>query len=275
MIYDIGIVDTKKVIGAIKEIYNIDFLNFALTAFKRRLLYVLNENNYTSIVDFISNIENNQLLFEQYLSQGLIDATEMFRDPSCWRDLRDKRLKELYKNREIKVLIPGITSGDDLFTFLILLKEEGMLSDVKITATSLSDLRINQVKKGGLFDMKKIEIGEANYKRFSDKASLNEYYTQEGTKARMHESLLNNVVFKKYSFLSEESLSGFHLILYRNRLIYFNPTQQEIVVDKLLKSLLLGGMLCIGSKESIDGSSSYSKLTILNEEERIFKKRTE
>jgi hypothetical protein len=71
MIYDIGIVDTKKVIGVIKDVYNIDFSGFALTALKRRLLYVMNENNYSSIVDFISNIENNQLLFEKYLSLGI------------------------------------------------------------------------------------------------------------------------------------------------------------------------------------------------------------
>jgi chemotaxis protein methyltransferase CheR len=275
MIYDIGIVDTKKVIAAIKEIYNLDFTNFALTAFKRRLLYVLNENNYSSIVDFISNIENNQLLFEQYLSQGLIDTTELFRDPSCWRDLRDKYIKDLYKNRDFKILVPGISSGDDLYTLLILLKEEGMLDHAKVTALSLSDIRIRQVQNGGLYDMKKIEIGEANYKRFSDKASLSEYYTLEGTKAKMHEELLKNVTFNKYSFLQEEALQGFHLVLYRNRLIYLNPNLQDTLVAKLVKSTLLGGIVCVGGKETLEISSSFAKLTTLNAEERIYKKRSE
>lgn len=275
MIYDIGIVDTKKVISAINEVYQIDFSNFALTAFKRRLLYVLNENNYTSIVDFISNIENNQLLFEQYLSQGLVDTTEMFRDPSCWRDLRDKYLKGLVKNQELKILVPGITSGDDLYTLLIVLKEEGLLNDAKIVATSMSEIRINQVLNGGMYDLKKIEIGEANYKRFSDCGSISDYYIQEGTKVRMDINLLNNVEFKKYSYLSDDPLAGFHLVLYRNRIIYFNPIQQEFVVDKLMQSLLVGGILCIGSKESIESSSVYTKLTVLNGDEKIFKKRTE
>lgn len=275
MIYDIGIVDTKKVISAINEVYQIDFSNFALTAFKRRLLYVLNENNYTSIVDFISNIENNQLLFDQYLSQGLIDTTEMFRDPSCWRDLRDKYLKDLAKNKELKVLIPGVTSGDDLYTLLIVLKEEGLLNDVKIVATSLSEIRINQIIHGGMYDQKKIEIGEANYKRFSDRGSLSDYYSMEGTKVKMNSDLLKNVEFKKYSFLSDAPISGFQLVLYRNRLIYYNPTQQEVVVDKLMKSLQVGGLICIGSKESIESSACYTKLTVLNEEEKIYKKRTE
>jgi len=275
MIYDIGIVDTKKVIGAIKEVYGIDFSGFALTALKRRLLFVMNENNYSSIVDFISNIENNQLLFEKYLSQGLIDTTEMFRDPSSWRELRDKYLPDLYKNREFKILVPGVTSGDDLFTLLILLKEAGILTDAKVVATSLSELRLEQIKNGGLFDLKKIEIGEANYKRFTDTSSLSAYYSVEGVKARMNSDLLENVELKKYSFLTDEALKGFHLVIYRNRMIYFNPSLQDAVTDKLIRSTLLGGIISIGSKESLETTSYMSKLNVLNKEEKIYKKRAE
>jgi chemotaxis protein methyltransferase CheR len=275
MIYDIGIVDTKKVIGVIKDVYNIDFSGFALTALKRRLLYVMNENNYSSIVDFISNIENNQLLFEKYLSLGLIDTTEMFRDPSSWRELRDKYLPDLYKNREFKVLIPGISSGDDLFTLLILLKEAGILQHAKVVATSLSDLRLEQIKKGGLYDLKKMEIGEANYKRFSDTSSLSTYYTIDGTKAKMNSDLLENVELVKYSFLTDEALKGFHLSIYRNRLIYFNPSLQDKIAEKLVKSTLLGGIISIGSKESLESTSHFNKLHPLNKEEKIYKKRAE
>lgn len=275
MIYDIGIVDTKKVIAAIKETYNIDFSNFALTAFKRRLLYVLNENNYASIVDFISNIENNQLLFEKYLSQGLVDTTEMFRDPSSWREIRDQHLPDLYKNREFKVLVPGLTSGDDLYTLLIMLKEAGMLHHAKVTATSISEIRLKNVELGGHYDLKKMEIGEANYKRFSDDASLSAYYTLEGTKARMNRDLLENVTFKKYSFLVDEALKGFHLVIYRNRLIYFNPTLQDKITEKLIKSTLLGGFISTGSKESLANTSYFTKLTCLNQEEKLYKKRAE
>lgn len=275
MIYDIGIVDTKKVISVIKDVYSIDFSGFALTAFKRRLLSVMNDNNYSSIVDFISNIENNQLLFEKYLSQGLIETTEMFRDPSSWREIRDKYLPDLYKNREFKVLVPGISSGDDLYTLLIMLKESGMIDHAKVLATSISDLRLEQVRKGGLYDLKKIEIGEANYKRFSDNTSLSLYYTVEGVKAKMNSDLLKNVEFKKYSFLTDDALKGFHLVIYRNRMIYFNPSLQDKIAEKLIKSTLLGGIISIGSKEALENTSYYSKLNILNKEEKIYKKRSE
>ena len=130
MINDIGIVDTKKIIAAISDTYSIDFSSLALTAFKRRVLKVMNEHNYSSIVDFIHRIENDRNLFEKYLSEGMIDTTEMFRDPSFWRDLRDIHLPTLYKTHgKINVHIPGVTSGDDVYSFMILLIESGFTNN--------------------------------------------------------------------------------------------------------------------------------------------------
>jgi len=53
MIQEIGIVDSKKVISIIKEKYNFDYANYAPTAFKRRLIRYINNNNFNTIKDFI------------------------------------------------------------------------------------------------------------------------------------------------------------------------------------------------------------------------------
>ena len=97
MIHDIGIVDTKKIIAAINDKYDIDFSGYALTSFKRRILKVMNDNNYSSVVDFINRLETDPRLFEKYLSEGLVDTTEMFRS-HLERDLRDVYLPELLKS---------------------------------------------------------------------------------------------------------------------------------------------------------------------------------
>lgn len=273
MIYDIGIVDTKKIIASIKETYGYDFSNFALTTLKRRFLKILNENNYSSLIDFINHIENNQKVFENYLSQGLIDTTEMFRDPSFWREMRDKYLPYIYKDREFKVYIPGVTSGEDLYTTLIVLKELNMLEHAKVLVTSISSIRLEKIKNGGMFDSKKIEVGEANYKRFKGKNELNSYYEIQNNKIIMDQSLLKNVTFKEHTLLKDEQISGKHIVLYRNRLLYFNPTLHEIISEKLLYSLLVGGILCLGSRETLNNTAVNNKFILLNKDEQIYKKR--
>ena len=197
----------------------------------------------------------------------------MFRDPSFWRELRDKHLPYIYKNREFKVYIPGVTSGEDLFTTLIVLKELNMLEHAKVLVTSMSSLRLEKIKNGGIFDFKKIEVGEANYKRFKGKTELSSYYEVQNNKVIMSELLLKNVTFKEHTLLKDEQISGKHIVIYRNRLLYFNPTLHEEVLEKLLYSLLVGGILCLGSKETLENTMASSKFVLLNQDEQIYKKR--
>ncbi|MDD2563973.1 MAG: hypothetical protein PHU27_07155 [Salinivirgaceae bacterium] len=275
MINDIGIVDTKKIIAAINDAYSIDFSSLALTAFKRRVLKVMNDHNYSSIVDFIHRLENDAQLFGKYLSEGMIDTTEMFRDPSFWRDLRDVHLPNLFKTYgKINVHIPGVTSGDDVYSFVILLKESGFLNKTKIIVSSLSQLRLDAIKNGAIYDIRKMENSEANHKRFSGSFELSDYYSIESNKAIMNSELVENIEFKKYSYLQDSPLTGQHLILYRNKMIYCNATLQDKIGQKLFDSLLTGGILCVGSRENIETGPFARKLLTLNSVEKIYKKRT-
>lgn len=275
MINDIGIVDTKKIIAAISDTYSIDFSSLALTAFKRRVLKVMNDHNYSSIVDFIHRIETDPKLFDKYLSEGLVDTTEMFRDPSFWRDLRDIHLPDLLKGHgNLRVMIPGVSSGDEVYSFMILLKETGLTSKVWVLVTSLSQLRLDTLKNGVSYDLRKMENSEANHKRFSGSFELSDYYKVENNKALMDSALLEGVEFKKNSFLHDEPITGQHLILYRNRMIYLNATLQDKIGQKLFDSLITGGILCVGAKESIDAAPFSRKLVCLNPVEKIYKKRS-
>ncbi|HON18448.1 MAG TPA: CheR family methyltransferase [Salinivirgaceae bacterium] len=275
MINDIGIVDTKKIIATVAETYSLDLSNLALTALKRRILKVLNDYNYTSVVDFVHKIETDPRLFEKYLSDGMVDTTEMFRDPSFWRDLRDIHLPELIKTfNNIKVHIPGISSGDEVYSLMILLKEAKLTNRVSVTVSSLSQLRLDALKAGAQYDFRKMENSDANYKRFNEAAELSNYYKTENNKVIMDASLVDSVEIIKGSYLKDLDLSGFHLVIYPNRMIYFNSTLQDKVVEKLVDSLVVGGLLCVGVKENIEGAVSAKKLLCLNTNEKIYKKRT-
>lgn len=272
MIQEIGIIDIKKIISSINEYHNYDFRNYSLTTFKRRILKVANQLNYTSVSDFISKLDS-KVIFIKIIDEIAIDATEMFRDPPVWRELRDKYLPEIYKNRDMKIWLPEITSGDEIFSFVIMLKEIGMLDNTRILATGLSEKKIELVKKGGLFDIKKIETGEANYKRYSDQFKLSNYYSVQNNKILFNSDLIKNVEFKHHSILNEESPGSFRIIIYRNKMIYFNQTLQDKIATILFNSLMPGGLLFIGNKETLENTSIAKKVSLLNQEEKIYKKK--
>lgn len=272
MIQEIGIIDTKKIISLLNEYHNYDFSNYSLTTFKRRILKVANQLNYTSLSDFISKLDS-KLLFTKIIDEITIDTTEMFRDPPIWRELRDKYLPELYKNREMKIWFPEISSGDEIFSLAIVLKETGMLDNSRIIATGMSEKKIELVKKGGLYDIKKIETGEANYRRYSDQFQLSNYYTIQNNKIQLNNDLIKGVEFKRHSILNEKPPGSYRIVIYRNKMIYFNQSLQDTIAIKIVDSIMPGGLLLIGNKETLENTSIVKKVSLLNQEEKIYKKR--
>jgi chemotaxis protein methyltransferase CheR len=273
MIQEIGIVDSKKAISVIKEKYNFDFSNYAPTAFKRRLIKYINGHNFNNIKDFLVRLEEDERIFEQLYEEVLVEETEMFRDPPLWRELREKFLPELIGNRDMKIWIASSVSGDEIFTTAIVLNEIGLLNNVKIIASVPSDKYIEKIKSGGGYDLKKMEIGEANYLRFFGKFNFTKYYKVQNNKAFLNDDLLKNTEFKKHNILSDEPFSTYKLVFCRNQLIYCNPNMHETVSKKLFDSLMPGGYLVIGGKETLDGFTVDKKLNLVNKTEKIYKRR--
>lgn len=273
MINSVGIVDTRKIIKAIDETYNYDFSDYALTALKHRLVKFINNNNYTNIDNFIQKIYDVNFPFQDLLNQILIDTTEMFRSPSFWRELRDHYLPQLANNHDLKIWMPHVTSGDELFTLEIILHELGLSNNTRVTVTSMCEKKIKKIKDGGIYNLKKMEVGTANYKRYAGKFQLSNYYTVRDNYAYMDASLLKNVNFQKHIITQEKSLSGFKLIIFQNHMIYFNQTLQDKVASSLIDSLVAGGILALSCGETLEYSPVMNKIKVLDKLEKIYKKK--
>ena len=92
--YEIGIVDTRNVIKSIKDTFGYDFTDFAITTFRRRIDAVINNNKLRDADSLIQKLQSDKQFFDQFLLDISVDTTEMFRDPSLWRYLKDKVLPE-------------------------------------------------------------------------------------------------------------------------------------------------------------------------------------
>jgi chemotaxis protein methyltransferase CheR len=64
-----------------------------------------------------------------------------------------------------------------------------------------------------------------------------------------------------------------HLILCRNVLIYFNKELQERVIRLFYDSLVYGGVLCLGKKESLLFSEHQDKFKVVDGKNKIFQKK--
>ena len=276
MVENIGIVDTRNIVSAVTDTYGFDMSDYTFTILKRRLIHAINTFGSHSADDFADKIRRKVIALDDFLFTVSLEVTEFFRDPSLWRELRDKYLSEISRAADSRIWMPNVTSGDELFSLAIVMNEGGLQGKIKIDASCPSQKHVELVKKGGNYDQKKIEVSEANYTRYVGKTQFASYYTLSDNRAIMKPTLLNDVTLDvQTDILNASPSKKYKMVIYRNKLLQFNIPLYDKVIRKLVDSLEIGGYLVIGNMETLEYSEASKKLQIVNANEKIYKKRVD
>lgn len=225
-----------------------------------------------SVEALLKKLSETPGFIDEFLDELTVNVTEMFRDPGFWRVMRDEIIPGiLLNNKQFKIWHAGCSSGEEVLSMAILLREMGIHEDVTLFATDL-DINILEKAKACSYPIKNMELNEKNYIRLEGKGSLKDYYKEENGRAVFDKSLMKNVTFRKHDLVTGEIFNKFDLILCRNVMIYFNQALQNDVLRKFHNSLFKYGYLAIGSKESLIWCDIASKFIVVNNEEKVYKK---
>lgn len=268
---DIDIADLKRISELIYQKYNYDFRNYAMSSFKRRVLRIMELKKLT-VDSLVKRLNEQPSFIYEFLDELTVNVTEMFRDPSFWRVMREEVIPSILLNhKQFKIWHAGCSSGEEVLSMTILLKEMGILQDVTIIATDL-DLNILERAKMATYPAKNMELNEKNYIRFQGSSTFSNYYKVENGNAVFDKELMMNVNFRRHDLVLGEVFNKFDLILCRNVMIYFNQNLQNDVLKKFHESLFKYGYLAIGSKESLIWCDYANRFIVVNNEEKIYKK---
>lgn len=271
MILDIDIADLKKITALVYAKYGYDFRDYAMSSFKRRMLRILELQGLT-VETLLKKINDQADFMTEFLDDVTVNTTELFRDPGFWRLLRQEIIPAiLLNNKTFRIMHAGCSSGEEVISMAILLKEMGIHDNVTLIATDI-DAVILEKAKAAAYPIQNMELNEKNYIRFEGKTLLKDYYKEENGKAVFNKDLLRNVSFRKYDLVTGEVFNKFDLILCRNVMIYFNQTLQNEVLKKFHASLFKYGYLAIGTKESVVWCDYANRFIVVNQEEKVFKK---
>ena len=267
---DIEIADLRKIAEVVKEKYQYDFSNYAMSSFKRRISRILELYNL-SVEGLLKKLATEKGFVETFLTEITVNVTEMFRDPSFWAILKKEIIPSILLNhKSFKIWHAGCSSGEEVFSMAIVLKELGILEDVTVIATDIDHTILNNAKLGE-YNLKNMELNEKNYIQYHRSGSLKDYYEVKNGKAVMDKSLIERVSFRKHDLVTGEVFNKFDLVLCRNVMIYFNQNLQNEVLTKIHSSLFKYGYLAIGSKESLIWCDVAHKFIVVNNEEKIYK----
>jgi chemotaxis protein methyltransferase CheR len=257
---------------AIYQKYGYDFRQYSKAHIARRLSNRMVLSNLNSISEIQNKILHDQAFASLLLQDLSITVTEMFRDPSFYLALREKVIPFLKTYSFVKIWHAGCSTGEEVYSLAIFLKEEGLYDRATIYATDFNQVALERAKEG-IFTNERMKEYTLNYQKAGGSESLSEYYTANYDHVIMHQSLRKNIVWANHNLVTDSVFAEVHLILCRNVLIYFDKDLQNRVQKLFCESLINGGILCLGLKESLRFSDYADYYAETDKQQRIFKKK--
>lgn len=269
---DTSDLEISLLLEAIYRKHGYDFRQYSQAHIRRRIMNRMAISGFEDISQMQSKVLNDEIFASELLQDLSITVTEMFRDPAFYRSLREKVIPILKTYPFIKIWHAGCATGEEAYSMAIVLQEEGLYDRTTIYATDFNQLALNQAKDG-IFSNKMIKEYTTNYQLSGGKESFSSYYTSNYDNVIMNQSLKKNIVWANHNLVTDSVFAEVNLILCRNVLIYFDKNLQNKVQSLFFNSLINGGVLCLGSKESLRFSDLYEKYMELDTKQRIFKKK--
>jgi chemotaxis protein methyltransferase CheR len=261
----------RGLLDSIRLVYGYDFTEYSEASLGRRIGHFMENRKIVDVHDLERGVLRDEGLFEQFVQEVPVTVTEMFRDPSFYKSLREKIRIRLATYPLIRIWIAGCATGEEVYSVAILLKEEGLLERSLIYATDINQRSLRKAKEG-IFPASQMADYTANYVNSGGKGNFSDYYLAKYDGMRMDKTLRQAIVFSAHNLTTDHSFNEFQLILCRNVLIYFNQRLQNRVHHLFYESLCPFGILGLGNNESLFFSDKEHKYRAMDKKERIFVK---
>jgi chemotaxis protein methyltransferase CheR len=265
-------IEIQLLLEALYQRYHYDFRHYARASIKRRLRQALTKLEFRSFSALQDALLHDASLLPQLLDYLTIQVSEMFRDPSYYRAIREKVVPHLKTYPSLKVWIAGCSGGEELYSFVILYREEGIENRTLFYATDINPEAL-KTAANGIYALDRIKAFTVNHQKSGGKSSLSDYYTADYGRAVFDESLRERVVFSDHSLVTDAVFGEMQLVSCRNVLIYFDRTFQDRAVGLFRDALPRNGFLGLGSKESLRFSNHAGDFTEFVRDEKIYQRR--
>lgn len=198
----------------------------------------------------------------------LINVTSFFRDPEVFELLAEKIVPELVRaqppDHPIRIWVAGCSTGEETYSLTMLFREQialqGRSVKLQVFASDVDPDAVASARDGLYPETIAADVSPARLARF---------FIKEDGRYRVSSELRSSVVFTVQDVLADPPFSRLDLVSCRNLLIYLRPEAQAKVISVFHFALREGGILLLGSSETIDGGDS--RFEVISKPERIYR----
>jgi chemotaxis protein methyltransferase CheR len=268
---DLEEIELALLLEGIFRKYGFDFREYAPASLRRRVWRRVYAEGLSTISALQGKLLHDPACMERLLLDLSINVTAMFRDPSFYSSFRSKVVPLLRTYPFTRIWVAGCSTGEEVYSLAILLREEGLYDRTRIYATDINESVLERARTG-VFPLEKMRDYTQNYIKAGGTRAFSEYYLAKYDGAQFQRSLIENVVFAQHNLVSDGSFNEFNVIVCRNVMIYFDRILQDRVHRLFYESLMTFGVLGLGHKESVRFSPDAERFEELDPSEKLYRK---
>lgn len=243
-----------KIIILLRSHTGHDFSLYKKNTLHRRIERRMGIHLIERIADYVHYLRENSGELDLLFKELLIGVTSFFRDPEAWESLKRLALPALLASlgarKELRAWVPACSTGEEAYSLAIVFKELlGGLEprrplSLQIYATDLDTDAVETARHG--FYPKNIAADVAPER-------LSRFFVAEEAGYRIGKEIREMVIFAPQDLISDPPFTKLDILTCRNLLIYLTPELQRKLLPLFHYSLNPGGILLLGSAETIAG----------------------
>jgi len=231
-----------------------DFSLYKRSTLHRRIERRMGVHQIGKAAAYVRYLRENPQELDLLFKELLIGVTSFFRDPAAWEHLRDQALPALLANRSpggtVRAWVPGCSTGEEAYSLAIVLKEAvaalkpAAPFTIQIFATDLDPDAIGKARQGRFPENIAADVSPERLRRF---------FARDDHGYRARKDIREMVVFARQNLIMDPPFTKLDLLSCRNLLIYLAPEVRTKLLPLFHYSLNPGGILFLGSAETIGG----------------------
>ena len=247
-----------------------DFSLYKQNTLCRRIERRMGIHQINQMAAYVRYLQENSQELDLLFRELLIGVTNFFRDPIAWKQLGEKAIARLLAGRApgpaLRAWVPGCSTAEEAYSLAIVFKEAvdqakpNVDFALQIFATDLDREAIDKARQGLFSDNIAADVSPERLKRF---------FTKEERGYRVRKEIREMVIFASQNLLMDPPFTRLDILSCRNLLIYLTTEVQKKLIALFHYSLNPGGILFLGSAETIGGRTDLFEP--INNKTRIFR----
>lgn len=265
--------ELARLLETIYRRFHQDFRSYAMASLRRRLHVAATSLGCATLGELDALLQKKgPETFPRLMNYLTVQVSEMFRDPEFFLAVRREVVPVLATYPSFKIWVAGCSTGEEVWSYAVLLREEGLLDRARIYATDINTESLRKAEAGA-FPLERMALFTRNHQASGARSSLSEHYHSGYGTASFDRKLRASVVFADHSLSTGGVFSEVRFVSCRNVLIYFDRPLQDRALGLFADALVPGGVLGLGPKESLRSSPMTETFAPLVAKQALYTRR--